>query len=499
MGVRSRLRSLFFGRQQAAPVPHRRAGFDAAKTTDENRKHWANADALAPVSQLTPGVRATLRNRARYECENNAYAAGLVRTLVNDTVGRGARLQLLTDDPQLNAKAEDLWRAWSVASDFALTSRIAVGVRYVAGETFAVFRDSKNLDRLGLPVTIDVKLIEPDQVADSSSPFGLGTSTGDDGIECDADGDVVAYRVLRRHPGDLRVYSGRDTADRVPAADVLHWLIPRRPGQLRGETPLAPALPIFAQLRRFTAATLTAAEVAAMLAGVLEMPVPAGEAANTEVAAMDTVEMVRGMLLTLPAGAKASQFKAEHPTTNYEMFVSAKLRECGRCLNVPFGKMAGDHSRYNYSSGRLDDAAYWTDRDVERQAFEVKFLDPFLYRWLDFARFVIPELAAFRGRWWSLKHQWQYDARPTADPVKDATADELNLTNASDSLDAIAARDGTTVEALLDARKRTKEMFLERGLPLPPWLAGVTAPARTPVDGPQSSPQPDQQGAATNG
>lgn len=477
------------------PYPRLEAGYDAAKTTNENRKHWAEADGLAPSSQLTPDVRRTLRNRARYECGNNAYAAGLVRTLVNDTVGRGARLQMQTDDERLNRAVEDLWREWAQGADWPLTSRILAGVRFVAGECFGVFRDSKRLARLGLPVSLDLRLIEPDQVADPVGSY-LFRTAGDEGIECDDDGEVVAYKVLKFHPGDHRIGAFSMEADRVPAENAIHWFVPDRPGQLRGVTPLAPSLPIFAQLRRFTMATLTAAEVAAMLAGIIEQGENGtqGEYANSDARSYDTVELVRGMLLTLGPGQTAKQFKPEQPTTTYDMFVAAKLRECGRCLNVPYGKMAGDHSRYNYSSGRLDDAPYWADREIERQALEAKAFNPVFYRWLDFAKFALPQLVKYEGKWWQLKHCWHYDAKPTSDPVKDATGDELNLTNATDTLSAIAARDGTTEDALLDARAATVKKFHDRGLEPPPWLVGTPAPVRTtdaePIIGEDGQPVP---------
>ncbi len=74
------------------------AKFDSAKTTPENRKHWANADGLSPNAAINPEVRRVLRNRARYEVANNSYAKGIVLTLANDTIGTGPRLQMLTDD-----------------------------------------------------------------------------------------------------------------------------------------------------------------------------------------------------------------------------------------------------------------------------------------------------------------------------------------------------------------------------------------------------------------
>ena len=471
---------------------NRRASYDAARTDNENKRHWAPADDLAPVGQLTAEVRRTLRKRTRHEVLNNCYAAGLVRTLVTDTVGTGARLQMLTDDDALNRSVEDLWRVWSAAADWPLTSRVLCGVEIVAGECFGVFRDSKRLERLGLPVTLDVRLIEPDQVAHPAGYFPLANATGDDGIECDEDGDPVAYLILKRHPGDPRSIWVTGQADRVDARNVLHWLRPERPGQLRGVTMLTPALPILAQLRRFTTATLTAAEVASLLAGVIELPDgtlgTSGDEPD-EIDTMDTIPLVRGMLLTVPGGGKVTQFKPEQPTTNHAMFVATKLREIGRAIDMPFGKVAGDHSSYNYSSGRMDDAPYWHGRDIHRQGLEAKVFDPALYRWFEFAKFAVPGLIKYESQWWKLRHRWQYDARPVTDPVKDASADELNLTNGADTLAAIAARDGVTEEELVLARKRTMDLFLKHGLPLPPWMVGTQAPARTATDEPAPAPE----------
>ena len=464
-------------------APTRRAGGpDAARTTRENRKHWADADGLTPSAQLTPGVRKRLRDRCRHEVVNNTYAAGAVRTLVNDTVGRGPRLQVLTDDDRLNAAVESLWREWAGAADWPLTCRLAVGVELVAGESFGIPRESKKLARLGLPVTLDLPLFEPDQVSHGADTnWFYQNEKGDDGVVCDSDGDVVAYKLLKSHPGDTRGWSAPWETTQIPAEDVLHFIQPTRPGQLRGITPFTPALPLFAQLRRFTSATLTAAEVAAMLAGVMELPpdmnppVLQGAEADT----MDTIELVRGTLITVPGGGKVTQFKPEQPTAGYEAFVAAKLKEIGRAVNMPFGKLAGDHSGYNYSSGRLDQEAYWADRDIARQAFEAKFVGPFLRKWLDFARFTEPRLAAYKqGRLWRLPVAWQYDPRPTSDPVKDATGDELNLTNGTDTLSDIAAREGLTAGELIAKRKRDIEAWKAAGLPLAPWMAGSTAPAR---------------------
>ena len=83
-----------------------RAKFDSAQTTEDNRRHWASADGLSADAAASAEVRRILRNRARYEVANNAYARGIVLTLANDVVGTGPRLQMLTDNPDANRRIE---------------------------------------------------------------------------------------------------------------------------------------------------------------------------------------------------------------------------------------------------------------------------------------------------------------------------------------------------------------------------------------------------------
>lgn len=68
-------------RRPARAVRVVRGRYDAATTTDDNRRHWAAADGLSAAAANSPAVRRTLRNRARYEVANNSYAKGIVLTL----------------------------------------------------------------------------------------------------------------------------------------------------------------------------------------------------------------------------------------------------------------------------------------------------------------------------------------------------------------------------------------------------------------------------------
>ena len=70
--------------------------------------------------------------------------------------------------------------------------------------------------------------------------------------------------------------------DRIAAEAVIHWFRADRPGQHRGLPEITPALPLFAQLRRYTLAVIGAAETAADFAAVLFTDAPAdGEAGRS--------------------------------------------------------------------------------------------------------------------------------------------------------------------------------------------------------------------------
>lgn len=74
--------------------PNVRGRYDAAEFTPDNIRHWRTADGLSADAANSPGVRRTLRNRARHEVVNNPYLRGMTHTLANDVIGSGPRLQI---------------------------------------------------------------------------------------------------------------------------------------------------------------------------------------------------------------------------------------------------------------------------------------------------------------------------------------------------------------------------------------------------------------------
>jgi capsid protein len=130
---------LFRGKQTPRPavVPVVRARFDAAEKGDDYR-HWANADSFSADAALSPSVRRTLRNRARYERANNSYLAGISSTLANDLIGTGPRLQLDTGDAEADRLVERLFFDWGWTIDLPAKLRTMREALVVDGEAFAL-------------------------------------------------------------------------------------------------------------------------------------------------------------------------------------------------------------------------------------------------------------------------------------------------------------------------------------------------------------------------
>lgn len=429
-----------------------RGRYDAAQTTGDNAKHWSYADFLSADAEADASVRRILRTRARYEVANNSYAKGIVLTLANDAVGTGPRLQMLTGKDDLNRRIERDWSRWEKAARLAEKLRTLRMARCQDGEAFVLLANNPNL---GDPsVTLDLQLIEADRVTEdrfNNDPNCI------DGITLDAFGNPRSYRILRYHPGGTAAF--QNAARDVEAKHIVHLFREDRPGQHRGVPEITPALPLFANLRRYTLAVVAAAEAAADFAGILYTDAPAnGEASDVD--PMDTIQLERNMLLTMPGGWKMAQLDPKQPATSYGDFKREILNEIARCLNIPYNIAACNSSGYNYASGRLDHQTYYKSIAVERSYVERTLLDRVFARWL---------------REWSLstgttvgegdsRHTWFWDGSEHVDPNKEANAQAIRLSSLTTTLAAEYAKQGKDWEVELRQLAREQDLKKELGL-----------------------------------
>jgi lambda family phage portal protein len=358
------------------------ASYDAAANTAETSKHWRYADNLSAAAANSVSVRKTLRERSRYECmENNSFAKGVVLTLANDCISTGPSLQVMLPDTTASRMIEAKWRKW--AKDVRLASKLRTAriAKVIDGETVIL---KGNNPRSKNDVKLDLRVIECDQLATPYFADGLPNKV--DGIEFDDFGNPTVYHILKGHPGDRWPLDAFEKED-VDPDDIIHLFRAERPGQMRGIPELTPALPLFAMLRRYTLAVITAAENAADFSAILKTQSNAFDSASDgidDIDPFDFVQIDRGLMTSLPKGWEMVQFDPKQPVTTYTEFRNAILGEIARCVHMPKNKVLADSSGYNYSSGRLDHQTYHESVAIERsQWWEIEALDRIFGWWLD--------------------------------------------------------------------------------------------------------------------
>lgn len=448
----------FFRRQarQTMEIPRRLRATRFDALTDVNLiNHWRWVDNRSLDASLDPETRRQLRNRARYEVANNSYAYGVALAIANAVVGTGPRLQILDSrlDRETTRRVEWDFAEWMAEIGLPEKLRALRFARFQDGETFAVLYTN---DRLRSRVKLDVAPIDCERVA---APYLVFNPLDVDGIRLDENGDPISYRVLTRHPGD--VYNGGVTyvedATVYPASQVVHWFRKTCAEQHRGCPELTAALNLFALLRRYTLAVVTAAETSADFAAVLYTDAP-GDYNQKLPKPFETFDIERGLIMTTPEGWKLGQLKAEQPTTTYKEFKREILGEIGRSLQLPVNIIAGDSSSYNYASGRLDHQEYQKAIRIDQaQASTVVMFPIFRQWWREYSLLyglprAVPSVT------------WYWDGFEHVDPLKEANAQARRLAAHTTNLSIEYGKIGRDWEDELIQIARERDKMVELGI-----------------------------------
>ena len=445
-----------------------RAHFIAADPAPKSSEWW-RADNLTADADANPDVRRTLRMRSRFEIQNNPYARGMVQTVANDSIGSGPRLRFGSDDDDLNTRVERDFTAWSEMIRLATKLRTIRITRAADGEAFVMLANNPALHG---PVKLDLQLIDADRVTGddlASLSSGVADSLGGepldkpimvDGIIYDRYGNARSYRVLRNHPESS--LSGFSDALIVPAKNMMHIFRQDRPEQHRGVPELVAALPLFAQLRRYTNAVVESAAQASSYGGILYTDKPENDQA-AKIEPMDAVELDMNHLTTMPEGWKMDELYVKTPIATYADFKKEILSELGSAFGVPYAIVTGTSAGYTYASAKLDHQTYFRSIWTERTFVEDQILNRLFIRWFREWCLAHPEveisdaMTPWHGHW-----IWPHT--DDLDLVGAAKVQELSLKNNTTTLAHEYARQGKNWKTELEQIKKEREYVKELGL-----------------------------------
>lgn len=305
-------------------------------------------------SELAPAL-GRLRNRSRDLRRNTPYAERGISAIADNVVGYGITPRAKGANARVQKKLKAHWQAWAetLACDadglenfYGLQHKIVETV-VESGECLIRRRYRKSSD--GLPLPIQLQVLEPDYLDESKT--GLLSNSQNriiQGIEFDAIGRRVAYWLFSEHPGDNSSLHGL-TSQRVPAEDVIHVFLPKRPGQARGYTWLAPVMQRLRQLDEMDDAIIEQAKIAACFAGFVSKDETSPGAKRSE-PLLDRIEP--GVLQELGIGESVT-FGTPPTFNGYQAYSWQGLHAVSVGLGVPYELLTGDLKGVNFSSGRM--------------------------------------------------------------------------------------------------------------------------------------------------
>lgn len=493
--------------------------FNAA-ATDRHTAGWLvfntgiNADLEAALAPLRARSRDWFMNTDMGE----RYSALVADNMVGSDPPRlQMRLRLPGSeefDDRVNAAVEAAWADWCMAGRCEVTGRLSFGqvCRSVAegtardGEFLARhLRERRHFHAYALQL-LDVDRID---TARNVAPSAAGTNGIRLGVEITPEGRTVALWLTSGHPGDPGAGIGPSLiSQRVPAEQLLHGFVQRRPEQVRGYPWASAVLRRGNMLDGFEQYAMVAARVGAAKMGFyVTHPEAAGNVEVTWEQLKDaTGELVQdveaGMLEALPPGVDFKGWDPAYPHQAYTGFVDDSRRSLSAGLNVAHHNLSGNMNGVNYSSARiaeLSERRHW--KALQRWLVD-SFVRPVFANWLRQALLTRAIVLADGspldpGRYSELLRAavFQPPKWDWVDPQGETSSAAMEMTYDMRSPYAIADQMSIDLDETLQDKSRLRKRYESLGLPVPPWLMGgmpATAPGT-----PKAAPAPAPAAAGT--
>lgn len=427
-------------------------------------------------------TRSYLVGRSRDGERNDPHCARVLSIFTNNLIGTGltARAKYDEDDAEskaLAAEADALWAAASAYGGSDLEGDLTMAGQQEM-ESGALGRDGEVLVRFIIdperkPLPFAFQILECDMLDESKDGDlrdGGGYIMG--GIEYAASGRKVAFWIRRGHPGEAGLLSLGSI--RVPADDVFHLRLPRRPGQARSVPLLSTVLKTKRDVAEFVEATIAAKKQESCVVGVVEKEPygeynPPPEFEDEDDADADVFPSVvnaegkreakirPGTWVGVEGGSRVT-FNTPQLAANYAEFLKTHHQAFAMGTNVSYEQASGDFSGANYSTMRGGLLEFWTWIDrIRWNSFQP--LQDWKWRKVMEIGFVIG-----RVRTASIGAEWQAPARQSIEPDKDAIANYLKIRAGWIDEDDVIAGEGYHPADLRDKIAKNQKIREQKGI-----------------------------------
>ena len=456
------------------PPTIKNSGYSEAGASFSKRSLRAFNPVSAAPNEDIDWNNQTLRERSRNLFMSSPIAASAINTNRTNVIGQGLILKAQVDRDILGISAEkalewqkhteaefNLWASDKRAcdatgvNDFYSIQQLALISWLLSGDSFCLFqyKDKTTFN----PYKLRLHLIEADRISTplSHNPNGInlitdGNYNGNrifDGVEIDKDGAIVAYHISNTHRSGTSYFTANSKWQRVLAygektnsPNILHIMNSERPEQYRGVPYLAPVIETLLNTRRYTESELTAAVIQSFFTAFITTEnaedgqpfnSPEGMGQQPVSRTEDEYELGPANINIMNPGENIEFANPTRPTSNFDMFIKAMIRQIGSALEIPNELLVKEFSAsYSASRGALLEA--WKAFRMRRDWIVNDFCNPVYAKWLDEA-VAIGRISApgyfynplIRKAWQGAS--WAGPAPGMLDPVKEIQAENMAI------------------------------------------------------------------------
>lgn len=447
--------------------------------------------------------------RATDLVHNSGWISGMFDQAVANTVGTGLRLRCMPENELFGMSEQDAqkWRKL-VEQRFDLWANNPLECDIEGRRTFAQMQEAAYRSwlvtgeilgeivyrrRFGSRYGTKVRLHMASRLANTTDPYRRIVS----GVKMDADGFPIGYLAKRKDPllGEMEVeVRARDDVGRPHVIHIFSGF----PGQVRGITPLVPALKVARQFDQLADATLMTSLIQNVFAAAITADAPTDEIIQGLLSVQEQGRLaadgispfdawfeaqagwydgnsidvgIGGRVAHLFPGQKMEFLSPTHPATAYKDFSNHLLRELARCLGLTYESATGDYAGASYSSVRMAVNEVFPITLMRRKFVLRPFCQPIFEAWLEeeiqlgsipfpggYEAFLAHRSAASRAA-------WPGSPKPQADDLKAAKAHEVYRNMGVITDEAIANDLGLDIEDVYAQRAREKDLREQYGLP----------------------------------
>ena len=356
--------------QQRRTLNRMFAGAEASRLTNNKKPKNQSADS----ELLGPFGADSLRAWSRSLVRDNAYAWGVVDTIVSSVVGCGITAQSQIETPEgsdiedVNDVRDRIWNEWCEVCDvngrlsFSEIQALAQREIVEAGEVLIHLVNTPSEKYRGIyrPVPLALELIEADRLASDRDTYKIHSKDGNKvirGVELDDLGKPLAYWIYPEHPNGP--YATRVIPERIDAKDILHLYRVDRIGQSRGVSWFAPVMSWLRDLGVYVDNEIQASAVASCFgvaittngrSGTGLMPSTDDETSDERGNQFEYLEPA--MVVRLQPGESVESINPGRPNSASEPWINLMLRGISVGTGLSYEVVSRNYSGTSYSSSR---------------------------------------------------------------------------------------------------------------------------------------------------